>query len=76
MAGEQGLVARHDVATHPAHVLDAEHHRFVERELDEVFARHHGLDAGQRRRLLDIDRLDAGVWMRAAQDFADQHAGR
>ena len=26
MAREQGLLARHDVAGHPAHVLDAQHH--------------------------------------------------
>ena len=40
VAGEQRLVARHHVAAHPAHVLDAEHDRaLLDREIDDVLAR-------------------------------------
>ena len=75
MAVEQRLLARHDVAAHPAHVLDAEHHRLVERELDDVVARHHRLHAGQRLGLRRIDRPDARMRVRAAQHLAPHHAG-
>ncbi len=75
VAGEQRLFARHHVAAHPAHVLDAEHDRFVEREIDDVARGDHRLDAGQRFRLRGVDRLDARVRMRAAQHLAPDHAG-
>ena len=39
MAGKQHLLARHHVAAHPAHVLDAEHDRLVEREVDDIAMR-------------------------------------
>ena len=75
MAGEQRLLARHHVAAHPAHVLDAEHHRLVDREVDDVARGDHRLHAGQRLRLRGVDRLDARMRMRAAQDLAPDHAG-
>ena len=46
--GKQRLVARHHVAAHPAHVLDAEHHRaLLDREVDDVTRGDDRLDAGQ-----------------------------
>ena len=45
MAREQRLLACHHVAAHPAHVLDAEHDRLVDREVDDVARGDHRLDA-------------------------------
>ena len=76
MAVEQRLVARHDIAAHPAHVLDAQHHRpLVDREIDDVLGRHHRHDAWQLLGLGRVDRPDAGVRVRAAQHLAPDHAG-
>ncbi len=49
--------------------------RLVPGEIDEVLAGHHGFDARQRQGLVEVDRLDARVRMRAAQHLAVQHAG-
>ncbi len=52
VAGEQRLLARHHVAAHPAHVLDAEHDRaLLDREIDDVLRGDDGLHAGQLFRL-------------------------
>ena len=57
MAGEQRLFARHHVAAHPAHVLDAEHHSaLLDREIDDVARGDDGLHAGQLLRLRGVDR--------------------
>ncbi len=45
VAGEQRLLARHHVAAHPAHVLDAEHDRLVDREVDNISRGDHRLHA-------------------------------
>jgi hypothetical protein len=74
MARVEYLIARHDIAAVEAQVLDAEDRRLVPRELHEVAAGHDGFDAGQRGRLLEVDRLDTGMRMGAAQDLAHQHA--
>ena len=74
VAMEQRLFARHDVAAHPAHILNAEHHGFVEREIHHILMRHHGLYAGMRFRLRGIDGNDARMRMRAAQHLAPDHA--
>ena len=73
MPGVERLLARHDVAAVVAQVLDAQDRRLVPGELHEVEPGHDGLDARQRGRLLDVDRLDAGMRMGTAQDPADQH---
>ena len=75
VAMEQRLFARHDVAAHPAHILNAEHHGFVEREIHHILMRHHGLHAGMRFRLRGIDGNDARMRMWAAQHLAPNHAG-
>ena len=75
VAGEQRLLARHHVAAHPAHVLDAEHDRLVEREIDDVLRGDHRLHAGQRFGLGGVDAPDARMRMRAAQYLAPDHAG-
>ena len=75
VAMEQRLFARHDVAAHPAHILDPQHDRFVEREIHHILMRHHGLHAGMRFRLGGIDGNDARMRMRAAQHLAPDHAG-
>ena len=63
------LLARHGVAAHVAADGAGLH-------LGEILPRHHRLDAGQPLGRRDVDRLDAGMGMRAAQDLADQHAGQ
>ena len=75
VAGKQRLVARHHVAAHPAHVLDAQYDRFVDRKIDHVARGDRRLDARQRLRLRGVDRLYAGMRMRAAQHLAPDHAG-
>ena len=75
VAMEQRLFARHDVAAHPAHILNAEHHGFVEWEIHHILMRHHGLHAGMRFRLRGIDGNDARMRVRAAQHLAPDHAG-
>ena len=75
VAGEQRLVARHHVAAHPAHVLDAQHDRaLLDREIDDVARGDDGLYARQFFRLGGIDRFDARMRMRAAQNLAPDHA--
>ena len=69
MAVVERLLARHGVAGHVA----------VGRaglDLREIVARHHRLDAGKLLGGRDVDRLDARMRMRAAQDLSDQHAGQ
>src|SRR5439155_3408452 len=74
--GDQRFFARHHVAAHPAHVLDAEYYwALLDREIDDVARGDHGLHARKRFRLRGVDRLDAGVRMRAALDLAPDHAG-
>ncbi len=75
MAGEQRFLARHHIAAHPAHVLDAEHDRLVDRKIHNVARGDHRLDARHRLRLRDVDAPDARVRMRAAQNLAPDHAG-
>jgi hypothetical protein len=75
VAGKQRLLARHHVAAHPAHVLDAEHDRLVDREIDDVARRHHRFYARQRLGPGGVDRPDAGVRMRTTQNLAPDHAG-
>ena len=76
MTVEQRLVARHDVAAHPADVLDAQHHRsLVDRKIDDVLGGHDGFDAREGFGLRGIDLLDAGMGVRAAQHLAPDHAG-
>ena len=48
MAVEQGFLARHDVAAHPAHVLNAERHRRADGEIDNVLGRDNGFYTRQR----------------------------
>ncbi len=73
---KQRLVARHDVAAHPAHVLDAQHHRtLLDREVENVLGCDDGLHARQLLGLRGVDRLDDGVRMAAPQDLAPDHAG-
>ena len=75
MALIEHLLARHDVARHVPEILrDAFRADVLEFLLGEVRGGHHGLDAGQRLRLRGIDRSDARVSVRRAQDAADQHA--
>ncbi len=75
VAGEQRLVARHHVAAHPAHVLDAEHHRAIgDREVNDVARGDDGLYARQLLGFRRVDRFDAGMRMRAAQHLAPDHA--
>ena len=45
-------------------------------DLGEVGAGDHRLDAGQLLGRRGVDRLDVRVRVRAAQNFADQHAGQ
>ncbi len=45
------------------------------RDVREVGACRHRLDAGQRHRLVGVDRDDAGMGVGAALDLAPQHAG-
>jgi hypothetical protein len=75
VAVPQRLFARHHVACHPAHVLDAERVGRVDREVDDVGRRHHRLDAGQRLGLRGVDATDDGMRVRAAQHLAPDHAG-
>ena len=55
MAGKQRLLAGHDVAGHPAHVLDAQHHRLVEREVHDVLGGDDRLHAGIGFGLFGVD---------------------
>ena len=74
MTRVQRLLARHHIAAVEAQVLDAENRRLVPRELHEIAAGHDGFDARQCRRLLELDRFDAGMGMGTAQDPSHQHA--
>ena len=69
MAVIERLLARHGVAAHVAADGAGLH-------LGEILARHHRLDARQPLGRRNVDRLDAGMGMRAAQNLADQHAGQ
>src|SRR5262245_42518425 len=68
-------IAFHNVTTNEAQILDAKDHWLVPGKVDEIASRHDGLHARERQGLVKIDRLDAGVRMRAAQDPAIKHAG-
>ena len=72
---EQRLVPRHHIAAHPAHVLNAERHRCVDREIDDVGGGHHRLHAGQGLGPGRVDGLDDGMGVGAAQHLAPDHAG-
>ena len=75
MALVEHLLARHDVARHVPEVLRHPLGPDIgEGLLREVGRGHHRLHAGERLRLLDVDRADAGMRVRRAQDAADQHA--
>ena len=75
MALIEYLLARHDVARHMPEILrDAFRADILEFLLREIRGGHHGLDAGQSRRLRGIDRSDARMGVRRAQNAADQHA--
>src|SRR5262249_35436115 len=47
----------------------------LRQDVGEVLPGRHRLDAGERQRLLDIDREDAGMGVRAALHLAEEHAG-
>jgi hypothetical protein len=69
MAVIERLLARHGVSGHVAV-------RRARLDLREVGARHHRLDAGEFLGRRDVDRPDARMRMRAAQNLSDQHAGQ
>ena len=76
MALIEHLLARHDVARHVPEILTATrsgptYSNFCSGKSADG---HHRLDAGQRRRLRGVDRADARMRVRRAQDAADQHA--
>ena len=71
------LLAGHDIARHVAVV----HHHLAGRDelrrlIGEVVAGDHGLHARQRLGLRRVDRHDARVRVRAAQDAPDELAGQ
>ena len=72
---EERFFARHHVAAHPAHVLNAQRDRCVERKVDNVSGGHHGLYAGMGFGFGGVDRLDAGMGVWAAQHRTPDHAG-
>ena len=75
MALVEHLLARHDVARHVPEILrDAFRPDILELLLREVRRGDHCLHARQRRRLGDVDRADARMGVRRAQDAAGQHA--
>ena len=64
-----------------AHTVDREHRLVVELEAVALLARNvlvreHGVDAGHRHRLCDVDREDARMRVGAADGVAPQHPGR
>ncbi len=72
----EDLVARQTVARQVAEVHRAFADKgFFRRDRREIVRGHDGFDAGQLQRLVDIDRHDAGMGVRAALDLAPQHAG-
>ena len=69
MALVEHFLARHDVARHVPEIhRDALRADIVELLLREVRGGHHRLDALQRLRFRDVDRADARVGVRRAQD--------
>jgi hypothetical protein len=75
MALIERLLPRHDVACHVPEILrNALRANILELLLWEVRGGHHGLDAGQGRRLRGFDGANARVGVGRAQDAADQHA--
>ena len=71
------LLPRHHVARDMPEVLrDALRTDIFEFVIGEVLSGDHGLDARQRLRLRGIDRTDAGVGVRRADDLAVERAGR
>ena len=69
MALVEHLLARHDVARHVPEIhRDALGADILELLVGQVLAGHHRLDAGQRRRLRRVDRADARMGVRRAQD--------
>ena len=72
-----GLLARHDVARDVPEIhRDALGTDVVEFLVRQVLPRHHRLDAGQLLGGRCVDRADARVRVRRAQDAAVQHAGQ
>ena len=70
------LVRRQNVVAHKAHVVD---HPFGEVDeptgrLRQVSRGDHRIDAREFHRMPGVDRFDAGMHMRAAQDLAIQHS--
>ena len=76
MALIEHLLARHDVARDVPEIdrdpLGSDILEFVVRE---ILRRHDRLDPRQRRGLRGVDRADAGMRVRRAQDAADDRAG-
>ncbi len=55
MTGKQSLIPRHNVTAHPAHILNADDHRLVQRNFDDILCRHYGLDTRQRCGIIELD---------------------
>src|SRR4051794_19626642 len=76
MALVENLLPRHDHARHvPVVLRNALRAEIFKLLLREIGGGHHRLDAGQRDRLRGVDRADARMGVRRAQDAAHQHAG-
>ena len=77
MALIESLLARHDVARDVPEILGNPLRTLIlEFMVRKVLGGHDCLDAGQSLRLRGVDRADAGMRMRRADDFAVERAGR
>ena len=73
----ESLLARHDVARDVPEILgDPLRTLILEFMVREVLGGHDCLDAGQSLRLRGVDRADAGMRVRRADDLAVERAGR
>ena len=72
----EGALARHAVAREIAEIhRPLADKRLLRRDRREILPGDHRLDAGQGLGLFGVDRQDARMRVRAALDFAPQHAG-